>query len=55
MPAGRPTTFNEEIALKAREYLSDDKEVNYLSHGHAIPSQQFTDGQKIKNMNSRTY
>jgi hypothetical protein len=38
MPAGRPTTFNEEIAIKAREYLSDDKEVNYLSHGHAIPS-----------------
>lgn len=38
MPAGRPTTFNEEVAKAAREYLSDDESVNYKSHDHAIPS-----------------
>lgn len=36
--AGRPTECTEELIAKAREYLSDDWQVNYLSHDHAIPS-----------------
>lgn len=36
--AGRPTTFNKEVAQQARDYLSDNPDINYQSHGHAIPS-----------------
>jgi len=35
---GRPTEYTPELAQKARDYLSDDAEINYISHGHAIPS-----------------
>jgi len=38
MPAGRPTEYNQEVIDNAYDYLSDDDEINYKSHGHAIPS-----------------
>ena len=33
MPAGRPTDYNEDILVKANEYL-----INYAEHGDKIPS-----------------
>lgn len=38
MPAGRPTDYTPELAIKAWEYIGNDKKKNYESHGHAIPS-----------------
>lgn len=37
-PIGRPTSWNPEVKQKAIEYLSDNEDINYKSHGHAIPS-----------------
>ncbi len=38
MRVGRPTNYTKELGELAKEYLSDDESVNYLSYEHAIPS-----------------
>lgn len=35
---GRPTSCDQETIDKALAYISNDETINYLSHGHAIPS-----------------
>lgn len=35
---GRPTNCDQETIDKALDYISDDKDRNYLSHDHAMPS-----------------
>jgi len=38
MPVGRPTSCTPEVIEIALNYVSDDEDINYKSHDHAIPS-----------------